>query len=720
MNRQRLNLRAMLLNNKPKMREFEAKDIEIIRPAAAINPLMTYNFTGANDGIFPNDATVLHGDYGYVGGDTVEYTFDMGTKIANSVAECPVKIYRSVNPALLNPTNVNWAEQTTQSELDKLKTQDTNVYSGNSNALNGIYQMMVEIDLTPLCNKFYGGSNTAMKAALKSIQADVWAMGSGANGGVKADGVKMSPWSAQFSIWGDAGSSGSNSTNAIAKMTCNFSAVSAIPNFVNSQNKLYILIHSQYASDGNTIASSVSLDYLSIKVSLAKTADTVKPKQVNLGKYWAMVVKGFSPNWDGATGVTNSRIIDIGGKWDIRWSPSFKFQLTKYGGTTVTIQSTPPAFNKYQCFNILVGQNAGGMFIYVLKNNDVIAKVTNTDTQEVKGIFPLIIGTNQSDTGQINAFTEAFHLIPDLQAIGKSNGFTEAEAISMLKGVKHINEFNALVNGDFSQGITGWANSSGAISAFNKELTYTATTLHTAARIEQMTDSSIVGHKYYLRGDILPKYKNSTQLYMGGAISGSAPITPNMWNTVSACVTATATARFRFYHSTEASYVVGDEIKFKNVFALDLTEIYGAGNEPTQAQMDALFTQASTNPLGIVNKNLFSLDKVQLHASARIEGNSIVLSATGTFQSSSLEIPVLPNNRYELTLKCGTNHRVLIDGMYNNITVQPSLSAGYYNNAATIIVTIGANTNKLKLTFNNGTATTGTFTFSDIELKLKM
>ena len=62
----------------------------------------------------------------YVGGDTQEFEFDFFTKTANSVVDCPMKIYKGeVDPDNLpSPTDTLWKEITSQSIIDKLKEQN--------------------------------------------------------------------------------------------------------------------------------------------------------------------------------------------------------------------------------------------------------------------------------------------------------------------------------------------------------------------------------------------------------------------------------------------------------------------------------------------------------------------------------------------------------------------------------------------------------------------
>ena len=151
---------------------------------------------------------------------------------------------------------------------------------------------------------------------------------------------------------------------------------------------------------------------------------------------------------------------------------------------------------------------------------------------------------------------------------------------------------NMVVNGDFSGGDTGWGSASGSRSVANNEMTYTITSLSGSARIEQVADNTAPGHIYYVRGSILPKFHTANTSLRIGNNSSSFTLAPNQWNELSAVITASDNVRLRFYHpTTTASYNVGDTVKFRNILAIDLTTAFGAGNEPTKEQMDAILSQ---------------------------------------------------------------------------------------------------------------------------------
>ncbi|MDP4147761.1 MAG: hypothetical protein Q8936_25390, partial [Bacillota bacterium] len=271
------------------------QNMKTSRNSLTINPLEEYSITSPT--VVPINTLVKQGNYGFVGGDTEYTSYDFGLKVASSSVECPMKIYYANSSTLLIPGGA-WTEEVTQANLDKIKTQDGTSYTINTTTSGNTIQAVIELDLTPLCNALFGGSNSALKSALKSIQVDCWASGYGSNGGVQTYGVNVNTFSFSLNTWlnsgnGTQGSSWqTSSSSSITKLSIN--KASSPNDLVQSNNKINILVASQYASDG-TIASSVSLDYINIGIQLNRTPDVINPINVNVPKYWAMLVKGLSP-----------------------------------------------------------------------------------------------------------------------------------------------------------------------------------------------------------------------------------------------------------------------------------------------------------------------------------------------------------------------------------------------------------------------------------------
>jgi hypothetical protein len=418
------------------------KDLQVTRASVAVNPLEAYNVSTGNVMTqFNNNVEVSHGDYGFIGGDTLEVAYDFGIKVAGSVVECPMKLYASKVSTLQPPTNITADSSTgwfefgagNQATLDLVKLQDGSNYTLNSTINSQISQLMLEIDLTPLANQLYGGSNAALKAALKAITADVWALGSGSNASVLTNGVKITSW-INGASW--SGNVSENTGGTIQKLTRAYLDNATSQVVVNSSNKIYILIYATYPSDG-TIASSVSLDYAKITIGLNRTVDTVASKNVYLPKYWAMV-GGFSPQFDSVAGGVNKRVFafytDVNNRWIFSRSTSAGyFSLLKVkAGVSTSLTSSANTFSKNQAYRFIVGQNASGMFMFLLKNNGTVEKVTNAEVTQLFGQMPLhTLNQNGSEQGDIFASTFSLY---DLQALGKQNGLSDAEADAILRG----------------------------------------------------------------------------------------------------------------------------------------------------------------------------------------------------------------------------------------------------------------------------------------------
>lgn len=131
----------------------------------------------------------------------------------------------------------------------------------------------------------------------------------------------------------------------------------------------------------------------------------------------------------------------------------------------------------------------------------------------------------------------------------------------------------------------------GTLTASNNELLYNVVGLVSSSRIQQNgVYTPVVGHKYYVRGDIFPKVANTSYISFGGVDSSILP-TANAWNKINRVVTAINTTAFRYYHPTNTGYVAGDVVKFRKMMVVDLTVLYGANNEPSLAEFEQTLTK---------------------------------------------------------------------------------------------------------------------------------
>ncbi|MGX7745697.1 hypothetical protein [Rhodopseudomonas parapalustris] len=375
---------------------------------------------------------------GFVGGDTSTYEFDFGIKVAGSVAECPMRLFfSSVDSAIPSPLKADgtvntaiWFERTTQSEFDNIKNQDA-IVTSLSTGTNGKYgAVLVELDLTRLCNAFFGGNNATLIAAFKNLQADVWGSGSGSNAGVLTYGVQVQGWWGSWTVWNN--STSSSTTKITGSKTSNL--------YISSANKAYILINAQYASNG-TITSAVNIDYLKLTLQFARVPDVIKPIPITLPKYWAMIIKGISPAWD--SNETKERVYctiysDINNWFNVEYISSKPFGFyKKYRGALIG-SVLNLAFNKYQASSILVAQTQSGMVMYQLTNNGSVNKVTNTNISLISGECSLYLSNFYTGNYQSDTYTDSVSLI-DLEKLNKPLGFTDQEAQVILTGRNDIN-----------------------------------------------------------------------------------------------------------------------------------------------------------------------------------------------------------------------------------------------------------------------------------------
>lgn len=164
--------------------------------------------------------------------------------------------------------------------------------------------------------------------------------------------------------------------------------------------------------------------------------------------------------------------------------------------------------------------------------------------------------------------------------------------------------WNQLVkNGNFVDK-TGWFPYNGTGLVSNNKYTLTAAGKDTYSNIIQYMDKSffIAGHKYYITATITPQYRTGrlTVALHNGANqqpeAWTAPASSGKTNFVSTIFTPSsefvsgAANRVRFVlYCPHTESAQGDVTEISNVWMVDLTKMFGAGNEPTAAQFRTMF-----------------------------------------------------------------------------------------------------------------------------------
>lgn len=110
--------------------------------------------------------------------------------------------------------------------------------------------------------------------------------------------------------------------------------------------------------------------------------------------------------------------------------------------------------------------------------------------------------------------------------------------------------------------------------------------------------SWVNGHKYYVMAHLYPLHNTATKLEIGSGAEVRTnyatidSVIPNQWNRLSAIINYTTTeispTKFGVIHDNNEPYISGDSVYFDGFLAIDLTEKFGAGEEPEIEEMDML------------------------------------------------------------------------------------------------------------------------------------
>jgi hypothetical protein len=196
---------------------------------------------------------------------------------------------------------------------------------------------------------------------------------------------------------------------------------------------------------------------------------------------------------------------------------------------------------------------------------------------------------------------------------------------------------NLVSDGSFENGVTGWmsANAEGNITqaavmspSHNEYGSYclmynhTANTFANNHRVHLANFSYLENHKYYVRAQFYPTdtsiANSAIQTFIAGNTSGieyniavkstlgSPPLTRNVWNLLDGIYTPPSPVNPNVNYLQLMIVMLGAKQNttpsyFDNVVALDLTESYGAGNEPDLATIRQ-----------IVNDNNGYFDEIKL------------------------------------------------------------------------------------------------------------
>lgn len=152
-----------------------------------------------------------------------------------------------------------------------------------------------------------------------------------------------------------------------------------------------------------------------------------------------------------------------------------------------------------------------------------------------------------------------------------------------------------IVNGNFARGTYGWNTVGGSVSSEGGILTYTKnneTTNLPAARVDKRNVAFPAGHKYYYAFAIRPSVETVCQFGTNGNMNIKlSRLEANVWKKVSGIFThSSEVTNLYYYCNRESNLSPGDTVEYKEIILIDLTLMFGAGNEPTTVEeFEAMF-----------------------------------------------------------------------------------------------------------------------------------
>ena len=165
---------------------------------------------------------------------------------------------------------------------------------------------------------------------------------------------------------------------------------------------------------------------------------------------------------------------------------------------------------------------------------------------------------------------------------------------------------NLVTNGDFSNGTTGWNAQASTLSASNNTLIITGNgaspepSAYRGIGVQQNNDKLFVKISAKVTNSELPRIDFYCGTLSQRPVIKYSPL-QNQWYYYTGIVTASGSYNtIIFYHNYSTSANANEKVmEVRNVLTLNLTKLYGAGNEPTNEQMDnnlnKVWIDSSTN-----------------------------------------------------------------------------------------------------------------------------
>jgi|GEM_PF-6587495 len=292
--------------------------------------------------------------------------------------------------------------------------------------------------------------------------------------------------------------------------------------------------------------------------------------------------------------------------------------------------------------------------------NTLQTQISNIGSGSPKGAFATLIALQNDVTANTTEGKKNIYVVTSdggwyyWNGTAWSKGGTYQATIS-----SEFTATNIVPNSDFSNGLSsGWLSVNSASSVTNKVLKNVADGTAIYGLIKNDLTNLVVGHKYYFKGRV--KVTNSNCDYISLRVNNSSesqylvnnPIINNLYD-INGIFTATSTtSAINFTHKYADATVSKDKVmELQYVLGIDLTDIFGSGNEPTTSEVNILLSNypnswfvGTVSPF-VDNKDLYNrVYKINTKtlASKTIQGtnNQIkVVNGDGVASNPILSIP---------------------------------------------------------------------------------
>jgi len=240
------------------------------------------------------------------------------------------------------------------------------------------------------------------------------------------------------------------------------------------------------------------------------------------------------------------------------------------------------------------------------------------------------IGKDLSDykavLSQLNPNQEAKQTVSDYGAVSLPVNAANGHMDAVISGVTAT---NIIQNGNFANGTTGWTANSGTSNSVSNNTLSNTTLGYTNAtgRVSQIINQTFNNQQIYISFKV--RVNNSDCIHIQpyfalasgdvGYFKDQYNPTANTWYHVSDIKTITAdTHRFIIGHYYN-DMVAGRTMELQNVLMVNLTEMFGEGNEPTVEQCDKMFanwfdgTKSTPSAMRIVSESEDKSQRTELY-----------------------------------------------------------------------------------------------------------